>query len=163
MRGKRRRLRLIGAVAAVFSCATAAASAHPFGAWSGKSGPFAWQAKQVSCGSVGESPSRVQAHSRWRRSPANGYQRLTFSRQIRDDATGEWTTVQRQRRSTRNTRLEGSREILHWSQFFFPLAGEGGKTSRHVVRFEWLRDRPGPTDRLVAARVKTLRPCVVGE
>jgi hypothetical protein len=133
---------------------------HPLSGWSGQSGPFTWEAKRLSCGVVGERPSRVRAHSRWRRSPPNGYQRATFFRQIKDGTTGGWTTVQRQRRSTRNTPLEGSGFTLHWSQLFFPFAHEGGETSRHIVRFEWLRDRPG-ADRLRFTRTRTLKPCVV--
>jgi hypothetical protein len=161
MRRSRRWLVLAGTAVVVVAWTAAGASAHPF-SWSGTSGPFAWHAKQVSCGVVGESPSRLRAHSRWSLSPANGYQRLTFTRQIRADDTGEWTTVQRQRRSTKNTRLEGVAGILHWSQFFFPFNDEDGSTSRQLVRFEWLRDRPGPNERLVAARMMTLRSCVVG-
>ncbi|MGH3032047.1 MAG: hypothetical protein ACRDNE_15035 [Gaiellaceae bacterium] len=102
----------------------------------------------------------MRAHSRWRTSPQNGYQRSTFLRQIRDGETGAWTTVQRQRRSTRNTALEGTRFALHWSQRFFPFADEGGKTSRHVVTFQWLRDTRG-VDRLRFTRTRTLKPCVV--
>jgi hypothetical protein len=157
-----RRALLLGVLVGVTTLAWApAAPAHPFTEWSGTAGAFAWEAKRLACGVVGEKPSRVRAHTRWRAGPANGYHRLTFVRQIRADATSPWTTVQRQRRSTRNTSLEGTQAILHWSQFFFPLEGEGGTTSRHVVRFEWLRDRPG-ADRLVFARTRTLRACVVG-
>lgn len=133
---------------------------HPVPGSSARSGPFAWEAARLSCGVVGERPSRVHAHSRWRTSPQNGYQRATFFRQIKDEKTGVWTTVQRQRRSTRNTVLEGTRLALHWSQRFFPFADEAGKTSRHVVRFEWLRDRRG-ADRLRFVRTRTLKPCVV--
>jgi hypothetical protein len=160
MRRSRRCLALTGAAVAVVAWTAVGASAHPF-SWSGTSGPFAWHAKRVSCGVVGESPSRLWAHSRWAPSPANGFQRLTFTRQIRADDTGEWTTVQRQRRSTKNTRLEGFDGVLHWSQFFLPFEGEGGSTSRHLVRFEWLRDRPGPNERRVATRLMILRSCVV--
>ncbi|HYY76039.1 MAG TPA: hypothetical protein VE644_06945 [Gaiellaceae bacterium] len=125
-----------------------------------RSGPFAWEAGRLSCGVVGERPSRVRAHSRWRTSPPNGYQRATFLRQIRDEDTGAWRTLQRERRSTRNTVLEGTRFRLHWSQRFFPFADDGGATSRHVVRLDWLRDRPG-ADRLRFTRTRTLKPCVV--
>jgi hypothetical protein len=161
LRGNARRLALIGAVAGATALTGAQAGAHPFGGWSGTKGPYAWEAKRLACGVVGQSPSRVRAHSRWRTSPPNGYQRLTFVRQIQVEDTGAWETVQRQRRSTRNTRLEGTRSPLHWSQFFFPFADEAGKTSRHVVRFEWLRDRRG-TDRRLLVRSRTLPPCIVG-
>lgn len=136
------------------------AGADPVPAWSGTKGPFAWEAKRQGCGTVGRSPSVVRAHTRWRTSPAGGYARLTFRRQLRDEDAGGWRTVQRQRRSTKNTRLEGERGIVHWTQWFFPFAGEAGATSRHIVVFEWLHDRPGP-DRLVLRRGRILRPCTV--
>jgi hypothetical protein len=157
----RGRLTVCAAVVIVVGLTGALASAHPFPAWSGTSGPFAWQAKRLSCGAVGDKPSRIRAHTRWRTSPANGYQRITFTRQIRDDSTGDWVTVQRQRRSTKNTNLEGIRSILHWSQFFAPVEDEAGKTSRHLVFFEWLRDRAAH-DRRVASRSMNLKRCVVG-
>jgi hypothetical protein len=158
---RRCRLTVCAAVFGVVGLTGALASAHSFPAWSGTSGPFAWQAKRLSCGAVGGEPSRIRAHTRWSSSPANGYQRVTFTRQIRDDSRGNWVTVERQRRSTRNTKLEGIRSILHWSQFFAPFADEGGKTSRHLVFFEWLRDRAGP-DRRVTSRSMNLKRCVVG-
>jgi hypothetical protein len=156
-----RRLAAVAIAAGLALVASAGAGAHPFGGWSGRKGPFAWEAKLRSCGVVGEAPSRVRAHTRWRLSPENGYQRLTFVRQIREEGTGSWVTVQRQRRSTRNTALEGSGAILHWSQFFNPFADDGGTTSRHIVTFQWRRDRPG-ADRTVLTRSRTLGPCVVG-
>jgi hypothetical protein len=149
----------IGSVALMLALVGAeAGSSHPVPGSLARSGPFAWEAASLSCRLVGERPSRVRAHSRWRTSPQNGYQRATFFRQIKDEETGAWTTVQRQRRSTRNTALEGTRLALHWSQRFFPSADQAGKTSRHVVRFEWLRDRHGD-DRLRFTR--TLKRCVV--
>jgi hypothetical protein len=162
LKRSRRRRAAIGAVVVIVALGGGNAAAHSFPGWSGTSGPFAWQAKKLSCGIVGEQPSQIRAHSLWRTSPANGYQRLTFTRQIRNDATGTWATVQRQRRSTKNTRLEGNRDILHWTQFFFPFDNEAGKTSRVIVAFEWLRDRAG-TDRRVGARKLTLKPCVVDD
>lgn len=156
-----RRLAAIVIVVGVALGTAGAAGAHPFSGWSGTKGKFAWQARLHGCGVVGEAPSRVRAHTRWRMSPANGYQRLTFVRQVREDATAPWATVQRQTRSTRNTRLEGSAAILHWSQFFNPFADEAGMQSRHIVTFRWLRDRPGP-DRTALRRVRTLKTCVVG-
>jgi hypothetical protein len=138
------------------------AAADPYPAWSGTKGPFAWQAHRVGCGIVGRAPSVVRAHSQWRTSPRNGYVRLTFTRQIRDDGTGAWRTVQRERRSTRNTELEGGRGVVHWSQWFFPFADEAGDTSRHIILFEWFRDRPGTgPDPRVFRRERMLRPCVV--
>lgn len=159
--GCRWRAAAVAAVALMLALAGAeAASSHPFGAWSGRSDPFAWQAMRVSCGVVGERPSRVRAHTRWRNSPQNGYQRATFIRQVRNEKTGGWATLQRQRRSTRNMRLEGTPLTLHWSQYFHPFANEAGKESRHVVRLEWLRDRPG-ADRVRFARTLRLKPCLV--
>jgi hypothetical protein len=161
LRGLGRRRAVTGAVVVAVALLGGQAAAHSFPGWSGTSGPFAWEAKRLSCGVGGEQPTSLRAHSRWSTSPSNGFQRVTFTRQIRDELTGEWVTVQRQRHSTRNTRLEGVQTILHWSQrFSFP--GGAGQRSRHLVRFEWLRDRQGPVDRLVAARLMTLRPCVVG-
>jgi len=159
-RRRRRRFAVLGVAALVLAVAGAAA-AEPFSAWSGTRGGFAWEAKRLACGAVGESPSRVRAHTRWRSSPANGYLRLTFTRQIRAD-TGGWTTVHRQRRSTKNKPLEGSRAVIHWTQWFFPFEDEGGASSRHVVSFEWLRDRSGPgADRRVLRRTRSFAPCVV--
>ena len=71
--------------------------------------------------------------------------------------------MHRQRRSTKNTPLEGARGVLHWSQWFFPFENEGGATTRHTVTFEWLRDRPpgaGADPRLLR-RVRMFAPCVV--
>lgn len=139
----------------------AGANAHPFSAWTGKSGPFRWQAATVSCGAVTGEPNRISAHTRWISSPANGYQRVVFKRQIRDATTQSWETVAQKRRSTRNTHLEGVETVLHWTQFFPARAGEQGKTSRDVVFFAWRRDRSG-ADRTVLARRVVLRSCVVG-
>jgi hypothetical protein len=151
---------MVAATAALVSVDLAAAD--PFGAWSGTKGPFAWQAHRVGCGIVGRAPSVIGAHTRWRTSPANGYVRLTFTRQIRDDPTGDWRSVQKARRSTRNTELEGGRGVVHWSQWFFPFADEAGDTSRHIILFEWFRDRPGTRpDSRAFRRERTLRPCVV--
>jgi hypothetical protein len=145
----------------VLACAGPAA-ADPIGGWSGTRGPFSWEAKRLSCGNVGDSASRLRAHTLWRTSPANGYLRLTFTRQLRDEDTGKWTTVHRQRRSTKNKALEGSRSILHWTQWFFPFEHEAGAPSRHVVAFEWLRDRTGPgADPRVLRRTRSFGPCVV--
>lgn len=161
LRSSGRRLALIGVVAGALALGAAEAAADPFAHWSGTRGPYAWEAKRLSCGVVGEKRSRLRAHTRWSTSPKNGYQRVTFIRQIKDDDTGAWTTVQRQRRSTRNTRLEGTRGILHWTQFFGVPAENAGKTSRHIVIFEWLRDRVG-VDNPLFRRSRTFKPCVVG-
>jgi hypothetical protein len=134
--------------------------AHPFSAWSGTKGAFSWEAHRMGCGVVGRTPSVIRAHTRWKTSPANGYARLTFTRQIQHESTGAWTTVQKQRRSTRNTALEGDRGIVHWTQWFFPSADEAGDRSRHIVLFEWFRDRPG-TDTRALRRDRVFRPCVV--
>ena len=157
-------LRAIGiacTVLALSAVVAAGASAHPFSGWTGKSGPFRWQAETVFCGAVTGEPNRMHAHSRWLTSPRNGYQRVTFDRQIRDETASAWTTVQSQRRTTKNSPLEGTRVTLHWSQFFQPLAGEEGQTSRDVIVFEWRRDRSGP-DRTVLSRRVALAPCTVG-
>jgi hypothetical protein len=140
--------------------ATAGASAHPFSRWTGKSGPFRWQAETVSCGAVTGGPNRISAHSRWVSSPANGYQRAIFRRQIWDKTAQSWTTVASKRRTTKNTPFEGVQTILHWTQFFPALKGEKGKTSRDVVAFAWRRDRSG-ADRTVFARRVVLASCVV--
>lgn len=160
---RRRRRRFAGwiSVFVVLACAGSAA-ADPIGGWTGTTGAFSWEAKRLSCGNVGDSPSRLRAHTRWQTSPANGYLRLTFTRQLRNDGTGAWTTVHRQRRSTKNGPLEGSRSVLHWTQWFFPFEDEAGATTRHVVAFEWLRDRSGPgADRRVLRRTRAFAPCVV--
>jgi hypothetical protein len=159
-----RRLAALAALALVASLAwSGAAAAEPFGKWSGKKGRFAWEAKRTDCGSAGKSlsPSRVRAHTRWKKSPANGYVRLVFRRQIRDEDTGKWMTVQQQRRSTKNTPLEGVRSVVHWSQWFNPFEDEAGLRSRHLVDFAWLLDRPG-ADRRVLRRQVVTKPCVVG-
>jgi hypothetical protein len=160
---RRRRRRFAGWISVFVVLAWAGpASADPFGAWSGTRGPFAWEAKRLSCGNVGDSASRLRAHTRWSTSPANGYLRLTFTRQLRDPDTGEWATVHRQRRSTKNKALEGARGIIHWTQWFFPFEDEGGAVTRHVVAFEWLRDRTGPgADPRVLRRTRAFGPCVV--
>jgi hypothetical protein len=103
----------------------------------------------------------MRAHSRWFASPENGYQRATFKRQIRDEIAGTWTTVQSKLRSTKNSPLEGTRVILHWTQFFQPVVGEEGRTSRDVIVFEWRRDRSG-SDRTVFSRRVRLAPCITG-
>ena len=158
-----RRLALIGAVTAVAvgSVGVQQAAADFFRAWSGTAGPFSWHSKRLSCGVAGETPSRLRAHTRWRESPANGYQRVTFRRQLRAEDSGAWTTVQRRRLSTKNTRLEGTEGILHWRQSFGVPADQAGRRSRHIVTFEWLRDRRG-ADRRVAVRSRTSNSCVVG-
>jgi hypothetical protein len=151
----------IGGVVLVLALVGAEAGlSHPVPGSTARSGPFAWEAARFSCGVVDERPNRLRAHSRWQTSPENGYQRATFVRQIKDEGTGEWTTVQRNRLSTRNSELEGTRLLLHWSQRFFAFADDASKRSRHVVRFEWLRDRRG-ADRLRFTRTRTLKPCVV--
>ena len=136
------------------------ASAHPFSAWSGRSGPYAWHAKRLSCGVVGGKPSTVREHTRWRTSPRNGYHRLRFEHQVRDDTAGTWQTIVRRGWSTRNTRFEGSRTVVHWLQRYHPVKGEAGLTTRHRVTFEWWLDRP--RDRRTFRRVMTLPACVVG-
>ncbi|MGH3037296.1 MAG: hypothetical protein ACRDMU_08960 [Gaiellaceae bacterium] len=159
----RRRFAALGTTALPLAGA-GAATAHDFPAWSGIKAPggFAWEAKRLSCGNVGDSASRLRAHTHWAASPANGYLRLTFTRQIRDADTGAWTTVHRQRRSTKNKPLEGSRTVIHWTQWFFPFEDEGGATSRHVVAFEWLRDRSEPgADPRVLRRTRVFGACVV--
>jgi hypothetical protein len=103
----------------------------------------------------------MHAHSRWVESPENGYQRATFKRQIRDETAGTWTTVQSKSRTTKNSPLEGTKVILHWTQFFQPVAGEEGRTSRDVIVFEWKRDRAG-SDRTVFSRRLRLAHCTVG-
>jgi hypothetical protein len=154
--------RLAAAVAwtTLVSCVAAGANAHPFSGWSGTSGPFRWQAEMVSCGAVTGEPNRMHAHSRWVNSPANGYQRVIFLRQLWNEDAAAWEIVSSQTRSTKNT-LEGQDFVLHWTQAFQPVSGEEGKTSRDVVRFSWRRDRSGP-DRSVFARHVILGPCVVG-
>lgn len=162
-RRRRRLLATFGMWAAAFALVSAdLAAADPFNAWSGTKGSYAWEARRLACGVVGQDASIVRAHTRWSMSPANGFVRLTFTRQIQDELTGDWTTVQRQRRSTKNTSLEGFRGVVHWNQWFFPFAGEGGAVSRHIVVFEWLRDLPGAAaDRRALRRERTFRPCVV--
>lgn len=129
------------------------AAADPALSWSGTRGPFAWEAQSLACGVAGVAQSsRLKAHTRWRTSPADGYQRLTFMRQVRLGSA--WVTVQRDRRSTRNTLLEGARNTLVWSQWFGPRADAAGVESRHAVLFEWLRDRPGADPRLLRKVVK---------
>jgi hypothetical protein len=140
--------------------ATTVASAHPFAGWTGKSGPFRWQAETISCGAVTGGPNRIEAHSRWISSPANGYQRAIFTRQIWNETAQSWRTVASKWRTTKNTRFEGLDAILHWTQLFPVSAGEEGKTSRDVVAFAWRRDRKG-ADRTVFSRRVVLAPCVV--
>ena len=147
-------LLLVSGVAAV------GASGHPFSGWTGKSGPFRWQAKMVSCGGVSGAPNRISAHSRWFSSPANGYQRVIFRRQIWNATTHSWKTIASKRRTTKNTHLEGVDTTLHWTQFFPALKGEKGKKSRDVVAFAWRRDRTG-ADRTVLARRVVLASCIV--
>jgi hypothetical protein len=160
---RRRRRRFATTIVSVLALACApAAAADSFPRWNGTKGGFAWEAKRLSCGDVGDSPSRIRAHTRWRTSPANGYLRLTFTRELRDPSTRTWSVVHRQRRSTKNTELEGGRAVLHWSQWFFPFEDEGGELSRHTVVFEWLRDRRGARpDRLSLRRERTFPPCHV--
>jgi hypothetical protein len=157
----RRRFALIGMSAALLPLLAAdLAVADPPGRWSGTKGPFAWEARRAGCGTVGRTPSIIRAHTRWTDSPANGYMRLTFVRQILDEGSRKWATVHRQRRATKNTSLEGSSAVIHWAQWFFPFADEGGARSRHTVLFEWRRDRPG-RDRVALRRELAFRPCVV--
>jgi hypothetical protein len=158
---RRRRFASFGMVAALLALiAAGVAAADPFRPWSGSKGPFAWEAHRVGCGVVGRNPSVIRAHTRWTDSPANGYVRLTFVRQIRDEGSGHWDNVQRQRRSTKNTSLEGSRAVIHWTQWFFPFADEAGALSRHHVVFDWFRDRPG-ADARAMRRKRAFKPCVV--
>jgi hypothetical protein len=146
-------------IGVVVLAAAGTAGADNFPAWSGTKGPFQWHAKREGCGVVGRDPSTIHAHTRWKSSPKNGYVRLTFTRQIRE-STGTWSTVQRQRRTTKNTGLEGERGIIHWTQWFFPFADEGGATSRHIVVFEWFRDRAG-TDSRALRRERAFPACRV--
>lgn len=160
-RRRRRRFAQLSALLVALACA-APAAADTFSAWTGTKGGFAWEARRLTCGNVGDSPSRIRAHTRWRTSPANGYLRLTFTRQVRDEVSGTWATVHKQRRSTKNQELEGSRAVVHWSQWFYPFEGEAGALTRHTVVFEWLRDRAGPRpDRRALRRVRTFAPCQV--
>lgn len=157
----RRRFATLACCLVVVALAAADVSvADPHPPQSGTKGPFSWEARRAGCGVVGRDPTTIRAQTRWKRSPAHGYMRLTFTRQIRDEDTSSWTRVQRQRRSTKNTGLEGHSGVVHWTQWFFPFAGEAGKTSRLIVRFAWLRDRPG-ADKVDLLRVRTMRPCVV--
>jgi hypothetical protein len=161
IRRRRRRFALVALCSATLALVAAdLAAADPVPPWSGTKGGFAWEAHRSGCGVVGRAPSVVLAHTRWSTSPANGYVRLTFTRQIQDEGSGAWATVQRQRRTTKNTGLEGARSIVHWSQWFFPFADEAGDRSRHIVLFEWFRDRPGNDPRALR-REKVFRPCVV--
>jgi len=162
MTGRRRRRLGVCVMWAGLLALTAAdvAVADPIGPWSGRSGPFSWEAHRVGCGVVDRSPSTIRAHTRWKSSPANGYVRLIFVRQVQDGESDEWATVQRQRRSTKNTGLQGARGVIHWTQWFFPFAGEAGLKSRQTVVFAWFRDRPG-ADRLELRREHRFRPCVV--
>jgi hypothetical protein len=150
---------LLAALVGILAVAGAAA-AEPALSWSGTRGPFAWEAQSLACGVAGVSQSsRLRAHTRWRTSPADGYQRLTFMRQVR--VGNAWVTVQRDRRTTRSTTLEGARNTLVWSQWFGPRADAVGTESRHAVLFEWLRDRPGTDPRLLR-RVVKLPACRIG-
>ena len=159
-RGRRLAVTLMLSTVALVLAGAETATADPVGHWAGKEGPFAWEAKRSDCGVVGRTPSVVRAHTRWKASPANGHARLTFVRQVRDADTGEWATVQRQRRSTRNTELEGDSGVIHWTGWFLPFADEAGATSRHIVLFDWLRDWAGD-DRLLLRRERMFRACVV--
>lgn len=141
--------------------ATTVATAKEFSGWTGKSGPFRWQARMVSCGAVTGEPNRIVGHTRWLTSPANGYQRATFRRQLWNATAQSWTTVASKTRTTKNTRFEGVQTVLRWTQFFPVFKGEKGKKSRDVVLFAWKRDRSGP-DRTVLARRVVLRTCTVG-
>jgi hypothetical protein len=162
LKGTRRRA-TISVCTLLVACgvATADASAHPFSGWTGTSGPFRWQAETISCGAVTGGPNRIAAHTRWVSSPANGYQRVIFRRQIWDRTAQAWTTVASKTRTTKNTSFEGVETVLHWTQFFPARKGEEGKTSRDVVLFVWRRDRSG-ADRTVLARRVALASCVVG-
>jgi hypothetical protein len=158
---KGRRLRAAISVCTLlvaYGLVTTAASAQQ---WTGKSGPFRWQARTVSCGAATGGPNRIVAHTRWVTSPADGYQRVIFRRQIWKKTTQAWTTVATKRRTTKNTRFEGVRTVLRWTQFFPVANSERGKRSRDVVLFAWRRDRQG-ADRTVFAKRVALAPCVVG-
>ena len=160
-KGRRRLAAIsIGMLLVAYGISTTGASGHPFSKWTGKSGPFRWQAKTVFCGAVTGRPNRISAHSRWISSPANGYQRAIFRRQIWDGTAQSWRTVASRTRTTKNTRFEGARSILHWTQFFPAQKGEKGKRSRDVVAFAWRRDRSG-ADRTVFARRVKLHSCAV--
>jgi hypothetical protein len=150
---------LAGFVLALACAAPAVADTFP--GWTGTKDGMSWEAKRLSCGDVGDAPSRLRAHTRWRTSPANGYVRLTFVRQVRPADSGRWTTAHRVRRSTRNTVHEGGRNLLHWSQWFFPYEHEGGAASRHTVVFEFLRDRSGRPDRRLLRRTVTFGVCEI--
>jgi hypothetical protein len=157
-----RRFATIGIMGALLAlAATGVAGAHPFGSWSGKKGAFAWQSRVAGCGVVRHTPSVVHAHTRWRTSPSDGYTRLTFIRQIKDEDTGDWATVRRERITTRNTDLQGDRSVIHWTQRFNPFASEAGATSRHIVVFEWFRQRPG-VDARALRRERVSSACIVG-
>jgi hypothetical protein len=160
-RGKTRVVAVAVCALVVSIGAVGGASAHPFPGWTGTSGEFRWQADMISCGAVTGAPNRIEAHTRWVTSPTNGYQRVIFVRQIRDESAGAWDTASRQTRTTKNTPFEGLRSVLHWTQFFQPTSGEEGATSRAVVLFAWRRDRSGP-DRTVFFRRVVLAPCLVG-
>ena len=161
-RGSASRATLVGGlVGALVLAGAQSAAADPFERWSGRAGPYAWEGKRLSCGAAGEKPSQVRGHTRWRSSPSNGYQRLTFRRQVLNEDTGRWKTAQRRRLSTKNKGLEGTTGVLHWRFSFPTAAGQAGKISRYVAAFGWLRDRPG-RDRLTFKSTKTLRPCVIG-
>jgi hypothetical protein len=135
-----------------------AALADPLRAWSGRSGPYSWEAKQLTCGVAEERRSTLREHTRWRTSPSNGYHRVTLVRQVR--AEGAWHRILQRRWSTRNTHLEGSRTVVHWSQWYQPGPTEGGRRARYRLTFEWLRERSGP-DRVVFRRRMTVGSCVV--
>ena len=86
---RRRRRRFAGGVTVLIALAFAGtAVADPHGGWTGSKGPFSWEAKRLTCGNVGDSASRLRAHTRWRLSPANGYVRLTFTRELKNTSTG---------------------------------------------------------------------------
>lgn len=161
-RRRRRRFAPLSLVTCALALACAGpAAADPFPAWTGTKAGMAWEAKRLSCGNVGDAPSRLRAHTRWRTSPANGYVRLTFVRRVRAVDSGQWTTVHHVRRSTRNTVHEGGRTVLHWSQWFFPYEDEGGAASRHTVVFEWLRDRTDRPDRRLLRRTVSFGVCEI--
>jgi hypothetical protein len=158
-KGRLRRAAIsVSVLLVTFGMVTAGASAEF--AWTGKSGPFRWQARTTSCGAVNGEPNRIVAHTRWLTSPRNGYQRAIFRRQLWNGSTRSWATVARKRRTTKNTRFEGVQTALRWTQFFPVFKGQKGKRSRDVVLFAWRRDRSG-ADRTVFARRVVLGSCVV--
>ena len=160
IRRRRRRLATFGMVAAVFALVSAdLAAADPFNAWSGKKGPYAWEARRLGCGVVGQNPAssaRTRAGARARPTDSCGSPSRGRSG---TRPRSEWATVQRQRRSTEEHSPRRRRGVVHWNQWFFPFADEAGAVSRHIVVFEWFRDLPGAAaDRRALRRERTFGP-----